>query len=484
MGDRAPQSLRRLVQRLVRAARIRFALAGAARGLGAGLAASILIALASASFPLPHPVLLACLAAALGALAGAAAGLLRRIDRRRLLIAADRRLGSRELALTGYELASTGPAAGHGLFEQAVIQDASRLLARSAPRALLVPLRVRSAPFLPVLAALCAAAFLFPLDVKALLFHPHGSGGEIASIGEDLRGLGEQLEEAARTENLGRRLAIAQDLAQLGRDLADNRITTEDDALDRIDQLEGRIGQEYQVQLLADPSEAAGLPRASAQGRGGSAPGNAQGPQGQDPEASGDNQPPDQGGSAPSGDAKALSDALGRLRSARDALRGGGSGTAASRPSGSAKKSGTAAGQGSGSTAGTPVTGGSQPGAAEDAAGGEGGAGAESGDANQGPGSVPGTEPALTKTGVPTTIIRGETATPRRVQGNAGEGDSTSFLVRALPEWTGAKLPEETVRRRYAAAAESALSHDEIPPKLKASVRDYFTDIGMGGGQQ
>jgi hypothetical protein len=347
---------------------------------------------------------------------------------------------------------------------------------------MLAPLRLRSAPFLPVLALLCAAAFLFPVDMKALLSRPRAGEREIASIGEDLRGLGERLEEAARTENLGRRLAIAQDLAQLGRDLAANRITS-DDALDRIDQLQSRVGQEYQMQLLADPSEAAGLP----QGRSGSAPGNAQGSQGaQDSQGSGDGQAPDQSGSSASGDSKALSDALNRLRSARDALQGQGSGTTASRPSGSAQKAGDAGGQGTGATPGSQGAGGNQSGATEGAKGGAGrdpGAGSGSGNADQAPGSAPGTEPALTKTGTPTEITRGEQATPRRVQGNPGEGDSTSFLVRALPEWTGAKLPEETVRRQYALAAESALSRDEIPPKLKASVRDYFTDIGMSGGQ-
>jgi hypothetical protein len=483
VSDQEPGRLHQHVRRLVRAARLRAALSFAVIGIGAGLGVSLLIALASASFPLPRSVLLATLAAAVGVLVGAVAGFLRRINTRRLLIEADRRLGSRELVGTAWELASGVPGRTHGLFEEAVIEDASSLLARSLPREMLAPPRLRLAPFLPVLAVLCAAAFLFPLDLRALLSRPRSGEREIASIGEDLRGLGERLEEAARTENLGRKLAIAQDLAQLGRDLASNKITS-DDALDRIDQLEGRIGQEYQMQLLADPSQAADLPRSSTPGKSGSTSGNGQGSQdAQDSQGSADAPSPDQSGS--SGDSKALSDALNRLRTARDALGGQGSSRSSSRPSGSAQKNGNADGKGAGTTPGNLGAGGNQPGSAGGANGGEGGepgAGPESQNADQASGAEAGTAPALTKTGTPTEIIRGEQVTPRRVQGNAGEGDSTSFLVRALPEWTGAKLPEQTVRRQYAQAAESALSRDEIPPKLKASVRDYFTDIGMSGG--
>jgi hypothetical protein len=96
-------------------------------------------------------------------------------------------------------------------------------------------------------------------------------------------------------------------------------------------------------------------------------------------------------------------------------------------------------------------------------------------------GGAPGSQPAPVKTGQPTTITRGQ-PNPQRAQGSLGEGDSTSYLVRALPEWTGSHLPEETVRRQYAQAAETALLRDEVPPKLKASVRDYFTDIGIPAG--
>jgi hypothetical protein len=54
--------------------------------------------------------------------------------------------------------------------------------------------------------------------------------------------------------------------------------------------------------------------------------------------------------------------------------------------------------------------------------------------------------------------------------------------VRSLPEWTGSKVPEGTVLQQYSKQVESALRRDEIPPKLKQYVKDYFTIIGMSAG--
>lgn len=485
MSSRDPERLRRLVGRLAWRARLRHALTLGGKGLCLGLAGSLAVALVSGSIPLPHPLLLAGLAACVGAGAGACIGLLRRIDRTRLLLDADRLLGSRELLGTGYELAAPGKAEAHGFFESAVIEDASALLDRSAPRVMLVPLRLRWAPVVPALIILCAAAFLFPVNLPSLLARREPGAREIASIGADLQGLGERLADAARSENLGRRLALADQLAQLGRDLADSSITS-NDALDRIDELQARVGQEYQMQLLADPSEARAA--ASGLGRSGTAQGQSQPSDAQQAdEAQANGQPTDQpGASGASPDTKTLSDALNRLRSARDAVQGQGEGAMADRQSPSNRQPGArspGAGAQSSGTGRSPD--GSRSGATGNVQGGESagtGGRSESSSAEQATGSQAGTEPAFTKTGTPRAIVQGNNATPRRVQGDLGEGDTTSFLVRALPEWTGAKLPEATIRAQYARAAESALRRDEIPPKLKASVRDYFTDIGMSGG--
>ena len=53
------------------------------------------------------------------------------------------------------------------------------------------------------------------------------------------------------------------------------------------------------------------------------------------------------------------------------------------------------------------------------------------------------------------------------------------MLVRSLPERSGSRLPEDAVLNQYSRQAESALARDEIPLKLRQSVKDYFTTIGI-----
>jgi hypothetical protein len=95
------------------------------------------------------------------------------------------------------------------------------------------------------------------------------------------------------------------------------------------------------------------------------------------------------------------------------------------------------------------------------------------------PGSGFGTLPAPVKRGAPTTIVEGGRGPGLQAQGNPAEGDSTRLLARALPQWTGARLPEETILNTYARQAESALARDEVPLKLKEYVKEYFTIIGI-----
>jgi hypothetical protein len=504
VGDTAAARLQVSVGRLARRARLRRGLQGGTRGLFYGLVTALFIAAASGSVSLPRPILLAVAAAGAGTLIGAGAGLLRRIDRRRMLFEADRLLGSRELLGTGHELVSTGASVGlppgaatgaGGTFAQAVVEDAAGLLSRSPARRALGPLPLRLAPFLPLIAALVVAAFLFPLDIWSLLAR-RGSQAEIASIGEDLRGLGERLESSSRAQDLGRRLELSQQLAQLGRDLADHRITS-DDALDRIQSLQDRVEREYELQVQRAPGSPGTRSGAGPNGRGtAGAPGASGGPGAGSPgldssAADGNGAAGDTGGS--DADSQALADTLDRLRQAQDLLKNGdqaaaggsgqrsagrsGSAGQGSSPRGSSRRSpGSAAGNGAPGQAGNADLGGAGGGNGSDQGGGADGTGPT--------GSAPGSTPAPDKTGPPTTIARGGPGSAERAQGTVGEGDSTSFLVRALPEWTGSHLPEETVRRGYAKAAEAALLRDEVPPDLKASVRDYFTDIGMSAGSQ
>jgi hypothetical protein len=87
--------------------------------------------------------------------------------------------------------------------------------------------------------------------------------------------------------------------------------------------------------------------------------------------------------------------------------------------------------------------------------------------------------PAPDTKGPPSRIEQGGRGSPLKAEAVPGQGDSMKFLVRALPEWSGSHLPEDTVLRHYAQAAESALTREEVPPRLKEYVKSYFTIIGV-----
>jgi len=83
------------------------------------------------------------------------------------------------------------------------------------------------------------------------------------------------------------------------------------------------------------------------------------------------------------------------------------------------------------------------------------------------------------KRGAPTTIVEGGNGPGLQVQGSPSEGGSARLLARALPDWTGARLPEETILNSYSRQAETALARDEVPLKLRAYVKEYFDFIGI-----
>ncbi len=469
-ADGASAALRRRIGRLSRRLRARRALEAGVRGLFFGLVAAFIVAAVAGSVVLPGSVLIAVGSAAAGAALGAALGLLRRVDRRRMLVTADRVLGSHELIETGHELAASG---APGLFTGPVIEDAAELLARTPASRALGRRRLRLVPFLAAPAALMVAALLFPVNIPGLFARRLSVTEQLASIGEDLQGLGDRLQEASRAQDLGRRLALSQELAQLGSDLADQRVAS-DEALDRISNLENGIAREYQLQLqkaLAGsrpPSARAGSPSGASGGQ-------------DSPSANAPAGSPDAG--TDSSDTQDLSGALDRLRDAQKLLQGdneAGRGASSGQSSGKGGRGGGSAPPGSSGQQSLPGGDNQQPGAGDGGGGSESGLGEPGGPA----GSSAGNTPAPTKTGPPTPIEQGGRGTPEQAQGSPGEGDSTSFLVRALPQWTGSKLPAETLRRQYAQSAETALARDEVPPKLSAAVRDYFTDIGMGAGDQ
>jgi hypothetical protein len=236
----------------------------ASDGLFFGLLPGLLAATLAATIPLPFSALaIAASAAAAGALSGILLAFLRRIDVRRLLIEADRCLGSKELVSTALELVDEP---WGETFSDAVIGEAAELMARSSPRRILGTPRLPLLPFAPILVALIALALIFPFDLRSLFAARSAGLGELAMIGEDLQSYGQRLQDSARSQNLGRSLALAQDLAKLGKDLAEGSIR-KDEALDRMSDLERRMAAEYDLRLRVFKSGQPGGAATVRQGR-------------------------------------------------------------------------------------------------------------------------------------------------------------------------------------------------------------------------
>lgn len=474
MGDARTQLLEGTA-RLARRARLDLVLGRAAAGLFYGTLPGLVAAVLAGTFSLPAPGwLIASVCAATGLAAGTAAALISRIDRRQLLIQADSVLGSRELISTALEL-ERGPG---GAFADAVVEDASALLWRTPPRVILARPRLGFAPYAGLALFLTAAALVFPVDLRALLPRQSDQDRELAQIGEDLRKKGEKLAEDARAQELGRSLELSQQLAQLGHDLVDRRVTPEE-ALDRMSQMESDLSREYQLRQQAAQADPSRVPGPAGKGNGESS----------GPLKPGDKAVPDNGQAGRDGSSsedpatKDLGDALDRLRRAqrdlRDRAPGGdqGQGTDQARRPGRSPGQQGQAGQ---SGRGLPPSAGQSDQQGMDQ--GPGGQGKGSGGAEQ-PGepgsSGVGTQPDSQKRGPASDIIGGSRGPALQAQGTPGEGDSTRLLARSLPEWTGSKLPEDTILNRYSRQAESALSRDDVPLELRQSVKEYFTSIGV-----
>ncbi len=447
----------------------------ASEGLFIGLLPGLVAAALAGTFslPFPAPAITGC-AAAIGTLAGILLALFHRIDVRRLLISADRSLGSRELASTAFELVDTP---WGETFSEAVIDEAADLMARSSPRRILGALRLPLLPFVPALAALIALALIFPFDLRGLFAARRAGMGELAMIGEDLQSYGQRLQDSARSQNLGRSLALAQELAKLGRDLAQGAIR-KDEALDRMSDLERRLVAEYDLRLRAFRL---GEPRG-----GGRGPSGAGDPTGANRSGTGRGE----GFAAPSPeeeqgaqDLKDMGDALKRLR------QGQGSATSPwHRRGGAALLCAGTAGASARARAAVfflPAATSRERGRAtcRREAGADAAPDLDPNDqGKKAPAGAPGLLPVPDTRGPPSRIAQGGRGSPLKTDAAPGEGESTKFLVRALPEWSGSRLPEDKVLRQYAQAAESALTREEVPPKLKEYVKSYFTIIGVSEG--
>ena len=459
-----------LVRRLALRARADLVARRASEGLFFGLVPGLLAAVLAGTVTLPFSApAFACCAAAAGILGGIIAGLIRRIDVRRLLIEADRSLDSRELASTALELVR---APWGKTFSEAVIAEAAGLMNRFTPRRMLGPLRLPLLPFLPVLALLIGLSLLFPFNLRSLFAARPAGTPDLAMIGEDLQSYGRRLQDSALSQ--GRSLALAQDLAKLGRDLAQGAIR-KDEALDRMAEVERRLRAEYDLRLRAfnvpDPrAEGHGPAGGDQAGRNGSGSGRS---------GKGDGFDSSLPENLDSRDLKDMSDALERLRQGQGSMPPSGGETGESQSMAQGPQSPTRQ-PGSGQL--PPGGNDSQNGQAGPPRGTGSGAAPDSNPdepAQGAPSGAPGMMPAPDTRGPPSKIAHGGKSSPLKTEAAPAEGDSTKLLVRALPEWSGSRLPEARVLRRYAQAAESALTREEVPPRLKESVKSYFTIIGV-----
>ena len=466
------------VARLRRHARGRLAIRRTLTGLFFGLLPGVGLAFAAGTVVLPFSApAAAALFAAAGAAVGAGSALIVRIDTRRLLLRADEALGSREVISTARELlrTSNGPrgAPTGSVFTEAIVEDAAGLLASAAPVAVLGRLRLPLAPLAALAVLLTAALFAFPVNLR-LLFPPRSTAAtELAQIGEDLRSQGQKLAEDARPGHLDRTLELSEELAQLGKELAARRIPP-DEALDRMSELESELGQEYQLRIQQ-------LPPAAPAGRAGYGPGQPGGP---DTGSAVKSAEEGSGGSPSDSQDKSLrdlGDALDRLRQAQRQLGGEpGSRDEAQAPSRQPRGGDQSPGQ-SGQRD-LPGGGLGQPGPSgqDNSSEGSGQGFAGGNESPQGSGgSGVGTLPAPEKRGPASTIEEGAPGPALQAPGGRAEGDSTRLLARTLPEWTGSRLPAETILNQYSRAAESALRQDEVPLKLRQAVKEYFTAIGI-----
>jgi hypothetical protein len=450
------------VGKLRRRARRDLVLRRLVQGLFFGCLAGVVIAALGGTLRLPVPAaFVAGAAVGAGAAAGAAVGLARRIDTRLLLIKADRALASRELASTAWEIAGSRSGSAGGLFAEAILEDAGRLLAGSPPRLMLGKLRLPLLPFVAPVAALMLLASLFPFDIRGLFAVHAPPAREVVLLGEDLEGLGRRLGAAAREQGAGRSLELAWELEQLGRDLQERSIER-DEALERLDDLRKRLAQEYSLRLerypLGEGRQRVGgeqeIGSDSQQGESAKREGSSSGIE--------ESRPSDQG-------TKDLADAMNSLDELKD--RASGLGPREADPSRLGRGGGPAGSRENGSDS------------ASDSAGGTNEGGTNEGGAQNLASREPGSAPVPDRKGQAAAIPESPAGKPLRAQSTSeGEGEAMRLLVRSLPAWTGSKVPEERVLRDYQRRAESSLAREEVPVELMPYVKSYFITIGMGAG--
>ncbi len=443
------------LSRLARSARRRAVVRRVVPGLAAGFAVALAFALARPFLPPPvgswPPIFVTLAAAGAGAVAGTVLGMLARIEPRRILIDADRALGTRELAGAAFDLL-TG--SRQSAFRDAIVSDAAERLRVARPGQLFGRLRIPLWPLAPVLAAAALAASLLPFSLRDLFPRREPEVHDLLFIGDQLGEAGRKLADTARERDLRRELELALNLEQLGAELADHQVPP-DELAERLAALERDLAAQLEARMRRAQSEAAG------QGSGGT-PGTEDGgtaADGSEPQGGGGGPEAGQAAPTPGGrqvpsDARELADALGTVQGMQRELSPG--------------ENGGGGGEQAGSTSGDR---GAPPGGSQG-----------SGDAASDPraGSLPGSTPEKDAR-EPTIIAKSQAAAPLQAQAEIGEGSMARMLVRALPESAAPRSREDGTLQEYRRQAESALSAEQVPLELRGYVKDYFLGIGVTG---
>jgi hypothetical protein len=399
------------------------------------------------------------LALAAGVLAGAVLGLFVRIRPSALLAGADRALGTHGLASAALDLTEGRRSSA---FADAVVVDAAAALHGAGAQRILGSVRLPFLPWVGLLAAAVTAITFLPFSLRDLFPTRPGVDRELVLLGGELEESGRRLEESSRSSDLRRGLELSQELQQLGRDLQMQQEPAEELSR-RLGEMESRLSQEYRLvlQRFNEQKRPTGTGTGENAPEGGDqsgAPGADAGSGREDNDGQG-TQALDRSGVPP--DAKALAEALDLLQQLkeRSAARGQGAGSTGD-GAGPEGRPGDEPGDGMPGGGGDPM--------ADDGAGGE-----------RSSSSAPGTTPVQDEKGPGSEIAKAKTGELLKVDAPVGEGDMARTLVRALPEATRARTPEEQVLGEYRRQAESALAAEQVPLGLRGYVKAYFLGIGV-----
>ncbi len=173
----------------------------------------------------PAPIMTVTLAAVGAAAAGSlVVACFKRLDTKRLLVRAERVIGTSSLLITAMEIESSSPS--HPFAE--ALTERAETAARRASEARLerdvVPVRPpRPTLLLPVLMVVLFLVYLGAGELRARAVDP-----PVLNAGAFLEEYGDTLAARAEEDSLAESLAIAKEMQRLGRELQNNRVDRED----------------------------------------------------------------------------------------------------------------------------------------------------------------------------------------------------------------------------------------------------------------